>query len=59
MGAAMTLSSWLHYLVFRDPRMSICGRAWDKREHRFWALWVKVFGKDHCRNSWLYHMLRD
>jgi hypothetical protein len=56
----MTFSSFLHWVIFGCDRMSICGRAWERREeYTFWRAWVAVFGHDHCRNSWLYHKLRD
>jgi hypothetical protein len=54
----MTISAWLHWLIYNDASMSICGRAWERRHDPFWAMWVKVFGKRHCRESWWWHRLR-
>jgi len=56
----MTLSAFLHWLIWRDHKMSVCGRAWEKQdEHRLWRLWVQVWGADHCLRSWLHHKMRD
>lgn len=52
------LSRLAHDTLFRDKSQSLCSRAWDKRlagPFLFWGLWVKVFGRDHCRASWLHY----
>jgi hypothetical protein len=52
------VSRTLHDLLFRDKSQSLCSRAWDKRlagPFLLWGLWVRIFGKAHCRASWLYY----
>jgi hypothetical protein len=50
------LSRLLHDAVFRDGTMSLCARAYDRRDvSRFWRAWCAVFGDRHCRESWLWH----
>jgi len=49
----LDLSRLLHDLIYRpDVSESLCSRAWRLREaHTFWAVWVSVFGQNHCRKS--------
>jgi hypothetical protein len=54
----MTLSAFIHYLIWRDPGMSVCGRAWERRHDPVWRVVVKVMGPRHCRQSWWWHRLR-
>jgi hypothetical protein len=52
----LNLSRVLHDALYRDASMSLCARAWDRREvSRFWRAWCALFGADHCRKSWLWH----
>lgn len=53
----MTISARLHRLLFgNDHHMSLCARAWWKQGHsRFWRVWVKVFGRRHCYDSWMWY----
>lgn len=52
------LSCGIHGALYGDRRMSLCARAWQHREHWFWAVWVIVWDAllgwheaDHCRAS--------
>lgn len=55
----MTFSTFLHWMIFGDAKMSLCGRAWERRDcDPFWSMWVAFWGIDHCRRSWIYHKLR-
>ncbi len=53
----MTISSFLHWLIWGDHRMSVCGRALEV-DHPFWRRWVRFFGVGHCLGSWLHHRAR-
>jgi hypothetical protein len=56
----MTFSAFLHWLLWRDARMSVCGRAWERQDgSEVWRFWVRVWGTDHCLQSWIYHKMRD
>ena len=56
MHELLNLSRVLHVALYRDASMSLCARAYDRRDvSRFWRLWCAVFGESHCRESWLYH----
>ncbi len=38
--------------VITGDNTSWCSKAWRQRErHWFWAAWVFVFGREHCRKS--------
>jgi hypothetical protein len=53
---ASNLSRILHDALYADASMSLCARAWDRQDvSRFWRAWVRVFGAEHCRRSWLWH----
>lgn len=50
------LSRLAHDRLFRDKSQSLCARAWWLRDrHRFWRLWVKLFGPEHCRASFRHY----
>ena len=59
MRRADDLSRALHDWLFDDASMSLCARAYDRQNvSRFWAAWVRVFGPEHCRRSWIWHCER-
>lgn len=52
------LSRLTHDILLGGPSESLCSHAWGHREvSMFWSIWVRVFGRDHCRNSYLHHHL--
>lgn len=53
------LSEAAHRIAFGPPDMTLCARAWWRRDRLFWRLWVTVFDRlfrwverDHCRQSY-------
>lgn len=47
------LSRVIHDALYDDASQSLCARAWARRDASgFWALWVRIFGERHCRESW-------
>jgi hypothetical protein len=55
----MTLSSLVHWIIWGDAGLSVCGRAWLQREHYpLWRWTVRLAGEDHCRRSYEYHAAR-
>jgi hypothetical protein len=55
----MSLSSLVHWVLWGDHRMSVCGRALEKCDQPFWRAWVRVWGVGHCLGSWMNHKLRE
>jgi len=52
----LNLSRILHDLLFKDASQSLCSRAWQQQDQsRFWRAWVWVFGRRHCRRSYVYY----
>lgn len=46
----------MHDVSFRDTSESLCSRAWRLQgSSRFWAGWVRVFGRDHCQKSYRHY----
>lgn len=55
-ASLLNLSRVLHDAIYSDASQSLCARAWEYREtSHFWAAWVAVFGRRHCRKSWEYY----
>lgn len=49
-------SVFVHNRIFDDVDESLCSRAWRLRgKSMAWALWVAIFGRSHCQNSFKWH----
>jgi hypothetical protein len=62
----VTVSAFIHWLIFGHAGMSICGRAYRLRHIPFWGAWcrgwdlmARPFMRSHCRQSFFWHIERQ
>ena len=48
------ISRTIHDMLFDGPSQTLCARAWEHRHTRAGAIWIAIFGRDHCREAFLY-----